>query len=166
MLENKNSYFQNLCDILEKITLYSTMVICSSMLIVAWLHVVRRYVFNNALTWSEEFLRFSLVWFSLLSASIIQKRKGHLGIIIFRERMPKAIKNICEKSIPFLIVTTTLITSIYGVILVMNVQGRLTPALRIPLALPYASMPVTFFLMTLYGIHHILEDLKEIKIKK
>lgn len=142
------------------------MVICGSMLLVAWLHVIRRYVFNNALTWSEEFLKFSLVWFSLLSASIIQKRKGHLGIIIFRERLPKKIKNLCVKSIPFLIVITTLIITIYGIILVINVQGRLTPALRIPLALPYASMPISFFLMTIYGINHILEDIKEGKIKK
>lgn len=161
MVVNKNSYFDNLCNFLEKVSLYITMIICISMLLIAWAHVIRRYIFNNALTWSEEFLRFSLVWFSLLSASIIHKKRGHLGIIIFREKLPKKVRNILVKSIPYLAVVTTSIITIFGVILLMKVKSQLTPALRIPLVLPYASIPISFFLMTLYGISHILNDFQE-----
>jgi TRAP-type C4-dicarboxylate transport system permease small subunit len=166
-LENRaGNWLFNLCNILEKITLYITMGICSIMLIIAWVHVIRRYVFNDALTWSEEFLRFSLVWFALLSASIIHKRRGHLGIVIFRERMPKIIKNIFERLMPFLATIATSIATIYGINLVMMVKDQLTAALRIPMSLPYASIPVAFFLMTLYGISHIIEDFQGIQIKK
>jgi len=35
-----------------------------------------------------------------------------------------------------------------------------TPALGISTALPYAAIPVSFFLMTLYGIVHIIRDIK------
>ena len=55
----EKSRLERFCDFVEKATLDVTMVICAVMLIVAWMHVIRRYVFNNALTWSEEFLRFT-----------------------------------------------------------------------------------------------------------
>ncbi len=65
-------------DRLEALTLHVCIGICASMLVVASAHVIWRYVFNSALSWSEEFLRFTLVWFSLLSASIIHKRRGDI----------------------------------------------------------------------------------------
>ena len=64
---------------------------CGHVILVGWAHVIRRYVFNNALTWSEEFFRFSLIWFALLSDSIIHKRLGHIGVTIFRENIPKKL---------------------------------------------------------------------------
>ena len=130
------------------------------MMIVAVLHIFFRYVLNNSLTWSEEFLRFSLVWFSLLSASMIHKDRGHIGIVLFRERMPLKIGSFLERAIPCIAVITTFIVAIYGMELVFQVKGQLTPALRIPVAVPYFSIPVSFFFMTVYGIQHILHDLR------
>lgn len=160
MNELEKNWLFKLCNILEKVTLYAAMTICSAMLIIAWVHVIRRYVFNNSLTWSEEFLRFSLVWFALLSASIIHKKRGHLGIVTFREMMPKKIQKFFERSIPYLALVATLLTAIYGVDLMIRVQGQFSPALRIPVALPYAAIPVSFFLMSIYGVAHIIEDFK------
>jgi TRAP-type C4-dicarboxylate transport system permease small subunit len=62
------------------------------MLCVAWAHVFCRYVLGSALFWSEEMLRFSLVWFALLSASLIFRQKRHLGIILLVEKFPIAKK--------------------------------------------------------------------------
>lgn len=160
MNEVEKNWFFKFCDILEKITLYTAMTICAIMLIVAWVHVIRRYIFNNSLTWSEEFLRFSLVWFALLSASIIHKKRGHLGILTFREMMPKKIQKFFERSMPYLALLATLLTAIYGVNIMIRVQGQFSPALRIPVALPYAAIPVSFFLMSIYGVAHIIEDFK------
>jgi TRAP-type C4-dicarboxylate transport system permease small subunit len=116
-------------------------------------------VLDNSLTWSEEFLRFSLVWFSLLSASLIHKDRGHIGIVLFRQRMPVKIGKLLERIIPFIGVVTTFIITMYGIGLVLRVEGQFTPALRIPMAIPYLSIPVSFFFMTIYGIQHILHDL-------
>jgi len=159
-MEKFLAVFEKFCNQLESITLKVTMVICSLMLLVAWTHVIRRYVFNNALTWSEEFLRFSLVWFSLLSASIIHKSRGHIGITIFRENMPKKLQIFFERLMPYLAVLATSLTAIYGINLLIRVQGQFTPALQIPVWIPYAAVPVSFTMMTIYGILHIISDFK------
>jgi TRAP-type C4-dicarboxylate transport system permease small subunit len=156
----EKSRLERFCDFVEKATLNITMVICAVMLVVAWMHVIRRYAFNSALTWSEEFLRFTIVWYALLSASILHKRNGHLGITIFREMMPEKLKNFLKRIVIYLGTLTVGIVTVAGAILVSATWEQVTPALGISTALPYAAIPVSFFLMTIYGLMHIIRDIK------
>ncbi len=156
----EKSRLERFCDVVEKTTLNATMVICAVMLVVAWMHVVRRYAFNSALTWSEEFLRFSIVWYALLSASILHKRNGHLGITIFREMMPKRLQNFLRRIVIYLATMTVGVVTVAGSMLVVSTWEQITPALGISTALPYAAIPVSFFLMTIYGLMHIIRDIK------
>jgi TRAP-type C4-dicarboxylate transport system permease small subunit len=50
--------------------------------------------------------------------------------------------------------------TVAGAILVFSTWEQITPALGISTALPYAAIPVSFFLMTIYGIMHIIRDIK------
>ena len=148
------------CDRVEKYTLNITMVICAVMLVVAWMHVTRRYVFNSALTWSEEFLRFTIVWYALLSASILHKRNGHLGITIIRETFPQAVQRFLKRVVIYLGTLTVALVTAFGFVLVFGTWAQITPALGISVGLPYAAIPVSFLLMTLYGVVHIIRDIK------
>ncbi len=156
----EKSRLARICDRMERITLNVTMALCAIMLVVAWMHVTRRYVFNSALTWSEEFLRFSIVWYALLSASILHKRNGHLGITIFREMMPGKLQKFLQRVVMYLATLTVIVVTVSGTILVINTWGQITPALGISMSLPYAAIPVSFLLMSIYGILHIVRDIK------
>jgi TRAP-type C4-dicarboxylate transport system permease small subunit len=151
---------ETFCDYLEKLTLGATMTMCVAMLGVAWMHVIKRYVFNDALTWSEEFLRFNIVWYALLSASLLYKRNGHLGITVFREMMPAKMQKVLARAVIYLGVLTIIIVTIFGSIIVYNTRAQITPALGISVAWPYLAIPVSFFLMAIYGIMHISRDIK------
>jgi TRAP-type C4-dicarboxylate transport system permease small subunit len=151
---------EKFCNTVEKITLNVTMAICVVMLVVAWMHVTRRYVFNSALTWSEEFLRFIIVWYAMLSASILHKRNGHLGITIIREAMPEGLQKFLTRVVIYLGTLTVALVTVFGTVLVFSTWTQVTPALGIPVGLPYAAIPVSFLLMTLYGIAHIIRDIK------
>jgi len=156
----EKSRLERFCDHVERATLNITMVLCGIMLVVAWMHVIRRYAFNSALTWSEEFLRFSIVWYAMLSASILHKRNGHLGITIFREMMPQKVQKFLQRVVIYLATLTVGAVTIHGAILVKTTWEQVTPALGISTGLPYAAIPVSFFLMTVYGIMHIIRDIK------
>ncbi|HPD20973.1 MAG: TRAP transporter small permease [Desulfomonilia bacterium] len=147
-----------ICDFLARVTFVVATALCVVMLIVTLIHIFFRYVLNDSLSWSEEFLRFSLVWFSLLSASLIHKDRGHIGIVLFRQLMPARIGAFLVRIMPLIAVVTTAIITFYGIGLVFRVEGQLTPALRIPVAVPYLSIPVSFLFMTIYGLQHLIED--------
>ncbi|HML37029.1 MAG TPA: TRAP transporter small permease subunit, partial [Bacillota bacterium] len=52
------------------------------MVIVIFTQVVMRYIFNNALSWSEEFARYLFVWFSWIGVSAGLKDGEHLRVEI------------------------------------------------------------------------------------
>lgn len=149
--------YNNFCALSVKGLLLVAMVLCTSMLFVAIVHVIMRYVFNSALTWSEEYLRFTMVWFTLVSAAILHYHKGHVGIIIFRDMFPDKLRALCIRIIPLLAVAVTAAVTVNGVILLLKTYKQMTPALNISVAVPYAAIPTGFFFMTLFGISHIFE---------
>ena len=156
-MQTARERYNHFCELCVKGLFPVSMVLCTAMLIVAIIHVVMRYVFNNALTWSEEFLRFSMVWFTLVSAAVLHFKKGHVGIIIFRDMFPDRLRNFCLRTIPVLAVIAPASVTVNGVILLFKTYKQITPALGISVAIPYAAIPVGFFFMTLFGIGHILE---------
>lgn len=160
----KKDNMKVISDQLERLTLHACMLLCAAMLIVASAHVLWRYLFNSALSWSEEFLRFTLVWFSLLSASIIHKRRGHMGIEVFRDMLPSKAQVVIKRVLTYIEIIGTIATTIIGVMLVMRSQGQITPALHIPYAIPYISIPLGFLIMTYYGIEHAVREMKGIDV--
>jgi TRAP-type C4-dicarboxylate transport system permease small subunit len=153
---SKQKYFK-FCDVCEKSLFPFAMFICGAMVVVAIAHVVMRYVFNNALTWSEEFLRYAMVWFTLLSAAILHHRKGHVGIVIFRDMFPDKLRNFCIRVIPVLTLIITCSVTVNGILLLTRTYRQLSPALRISVAIPYAAIPVGFFFMAVFSFAHILD---------
>ena len=144
-------------DILEKVTLWVIIAILLVMIVIAWAHVFSRYFFNHALSWSEEVLRFMLVWFALLSASIIFKRKAHIGIVIFVQKLSEEMQKKVEELIYFLFLFCCIITTYQGFDLAIRVGGQLSPATRISMTIPYLSIPISFLLMAIYDFIHIIQ---------
>ena len=150
-----------LCLYLEKLTSFVVIILLFGMLLVAWAHVFWRYVLESSLFWSEELLRYSLVWFALLSASVLYKRKGHLGIELFVKNLPKGVQHKISTVIIYIFLLLNLVVTYQGFNILNDVHDQLTPALRIPVSVPYASIPVSFLFMVVYGISEILNQFKK-----
>ena len=136
------------------------------MLVLTWVHVFFRYVLNNSLSWTEEALKMLLVWFCLVSASVLASDREHVKIVIFKEKLAKSI----EKKVDLLTQTMTLLVSVLvtvvGVIMVINSANNISPALGIPMPYAYAAVPVAFALMSVYELRNLLHDLEEYRKNK
>ena len=64
-------------DKLEEILLVSMFVL---MVLIIFIQVIMRYVFNNSLSWSEELGKFLFVWLSWIGISIGERRNEHIKI--------------------------------------------------------------------------------------
>ena len=159
----KKDNMKVISDQLERLTLHACMLLCAAMLIVASAHVLWRYLFNSALSWSEEFLRFTLVWFSfLVPVSFI--KGGAIWGLKFRDMLPSKARVVIKRVLTYIEIIGTIATTIIGVMLVMRSQGQITPALHIPYAIPYISIPLGFLIMTYYGIEHAVREMKGIDV--
>lgn len=144
--------------IINKIILAVIMVIGSGMFIVTLAHVFFRYVMNDSLTWSEELLKICIVWFCLLSASFISVRREHVGIVIFKQLFPKKLEKLADYFVSFLMFLVSATMCYIGWRLAMNAGMRKTPAIRFPFAYVYASIYISFGIMTLYELRNFLAD--------
>lgn len=55
-------------------------------LVVLW-QVFTRTVLGNPNTITEEFVRFSLIWFAMLSSAYVVGQKAHLAVTILSEKL-------------------------------------------------------------------------------
>ena len=98
-----------------------------------------------------------LMWFTLLSAAILHHRKGHVGIVIFRDMMPDGPRNFFVRAIPVLTFIAASSVTVNGIRLLFQTYRQITPALKISMAIPYSAIPVGFFFMAIFSVAQIME---------
>lgn len=126
--------------------------------------VICRTFLGFSIFWSEELARYLFVWVSFIGASIAL-RKGDLVAMDFLEGKIKGKWQLVYQCLIQLIVLTFVVIAFYfGLkqIFTPTVLNNISPALRLPMSLVYAAVPVGFGLM----IIHILDILTHIVIKR
>lgn len=141
-----------------KIVLAAIMAIGLVMLVVAWAHVFCRYVLNDSLTWSEELLKILLVWFCLLSTTIIAVQREHVSIVVFKEMMPKKVNHTLTFVSQVLMLVASVVVLVIGIDFVLVAGSRMTPALRLPYRYTFSAIPVSFAILTLYELRNTIAD--------
>lgn len=136
------------------------------MLVVAWVSVFSRYVLNHSLTWSEELQKILLVWFCLLSTSVISLNREHMGIVIFKEMMPLKVQRIMSLITQVVIAVICAVVVGIGVEMIIAAGDRLIPALQIPYTWSYSAVPVSFIIITFYEIRNTIYDFTNYKNSK
>lgn len=141
-----------------KVVLTAIIAIGLVMLVVAWAHVFCRYVLNDSLTWSEELLKILLVWFCLLSTTVISVQREHVSIVVFKQMMPLKVNHTLTFIAQVLMLVASVIVLFIGIDFVMVAGSRMTPALRIPYRYTYSAIPVAFAILSLYEFRNTVAD--------
>ena len=126
------------------------------MLVVTCIHIFFRYVLNNSLTWSDEFLRTCLVWFGMLSMSTLSANRDHVAITIFKSKFPEKVREVTTVIIQYVIVIAVVTVFFLGVKLVMNAGTRVTPSMNLPYQFTYCAVPLGFGLVSIYEIRNLV----------
>lgn len=141
--------------------------ICTAaMVLIVFLQIVMRFIFNNSLTWSEELATVIFIWISWIGISLGEKKGEHIRITLVTDRFHGNAKkviiiigNLCTLAILVFLL-------IYGIDVMMHIMsiGSATPALKIPKWIVYGAVPVSSFLMgvrVIKGTWDILTNKKE-----
>ena len=155
MLETSDRVIRIICNVVLGVLI----VMGFAMLGISAAHIFYRYVLNNSLGWSEELLKVLVVWFCLLSASFISIRRDHVSITIFKQQFPKKLEKFANLAVSFLMLFGSVVMCYVGIKLAWWVGVRRTPALKIPFFYLYASIFVSFGIMSIYELRNFIADL-------
>lgn len=121
--------------------------------------VVSRYGFNYTPIWSEELSRFLIVWSIFIGVSIGVRNNQHIGVDAIIRFLPHGLKVAAEVLLNLIGIV------VLGVLIYTSIEfightrefEQLSPAMRMPMYIPYLAMPVGLTLSIVHFIHNIVK---------
>ena len=128
-------------------------IILAILIVLTFLGVVWRYIFNAPFTWLEEVQTSCMVWIVFAGAGAAFRSGNHVAIEMIVDLMPKSMQKIMEILISIVVV----VVIGYLFIQVFVKSGRSTSMLKIPYSWVYGIAIVSYFDMIIsyfYALFH------------
>ncbi|MBN2068941.1 MAG: TRAP transporter small permease [Opitutales bacterium] len=126
--------------------------------------VFTRYITGEQAKWTEELARYLLIWVSLLGAAVGFRNKSHLGIDLFVNALTPDVRRWVTLFAYVVVLFFASVIFIFGgTLLVGNTfsMQQTTPALGIPMAFVYLSVPVSGCFIVFYTLQSLWEAWKQ-----
>ncbi|MBY7142303.1 TRAP transporter small permease [Virgibacillus sp. NKC19-3] len=146
------SVLKNVKKGLDKILLFTALIMLASMTIVIIYQVFSRQFLNHTPAWSEGASRVLFVWVAFLGMAYGFKEKLHIGVSIFVNMLPEKIQTICDIFAKLLIIGFGVLMIYYGWNFTILMNNSTLAGLGLPSSVLYASIPITGIFIVLNGI--------------
>lgn len=158
-MKNKIMFFYDRFEEIVSITLFAILVV------VIFLQVVMRYVFNSSPSWAEELGKYVFVWLSWIGVSLGARYGEHIKITLLTQKLSFRSSHICNIVSDVIVIAICAVTLHYGIIvcdMLLNVN-IMNSALKINQAWGHAAVPVGCGLMILRSLQSMFDSIRKLK---
>jgi TRAP-type C4-dicarboxylate transport system permease small subunit len=135
----------------------SALLLASMIVMVTW-QVASRYLLNDPSTFTEETLRFGVIWLSLIGAAYVTGRGKHMSVDLIKDMLSPAAQRIINIVIQLGFMAFAGAVLIFGGLRAVNIAWYQTSAvLQVPMGAVYAALPITGVLIVLYSLLNIAD---------
>lgn len=149
------SFLKRLLEVFDRIALWGVVALMAFMSIITFLAVIFRFLLHSPLTWSEEAARYMMVWVTYLGAGIAVKKGRHIGVTMFINRVPLVLRKPLIFFAELMIVIFLILLVYQGINLLLTLRTQISPAMGLPMVIPYFAIPFG----CLYMVLHVSERL-------
>lgn len=146
------------------------MVVCMTfmgvMTLTVFAMVVTRYSIGFVFSWSEELTLLLMVWLSLLGAVVVLRRREHIRLSFFFDRLPRKLRDGVDLVFNLLSISYLAVLSKYSFHTAMNNLDVRSPTLGLPLFFAYGAVMVSSGLMVFFSLLNLFDDVKGILSRK
>ena len=133
----------------------------SLMVIVVFMQVILRYLFDMSLAWASEFSQYAMVWMTFLGAALAVKGRDHTRVDYFIQLFPRAWYKYINVLINVVIMIFLIFLIYTSLPVVKAAMQDITPGLGIPYGLVSLSLLVGEVLMIVYLVSDSVKWLKK-----
>jgi C4-dicarboxylate transporter DctQ subunit len=135
----------------ERSFLAGTILFTSLLLFV---NVIMRYVFQNAIYWAEELVRYMMAWLIFLGGSQVAKHEGHITVDVVQMAVPPKVRKVMVFFVHIVVIVFCLVLAYYSYQQMLRVQAseQISPAMELPMWIPYLSIPIGSGLIAIRNI--------------
>ena len=139
-------------------------VLVAVMVLACCWQVIKRFLLNDPSQWTEEFLRYALIWMTMLGAPYAYGKDQHLSIRVLVDKFQS--KNQIRTKIAVEIIVLILSIAVFivgGIMVTANSAGQISAALKLPMQVYYVCIPISGCLMVLYCLERLKRWFTELK---
>lgn len=134
-------------------------VVLCAMSLVVLAGVISRYVFNDALSWSEEFALWAFTWIIFLGAAVGIGRGGHVSMAVLADLLKGRRKQALDMVRDAAIFLSLIAFATKGMVLIEMVGGT-SPSLHLPNSIRYSVVPLSGVIGALLLLTNDTENLR------
>ncbi|SLM17673.1 putative TRAP dicarboxylate transporter DctQ subunit [uncultured spirochete] len=153
--KKKNSEFFR---VLDKVLEVTSVVLLANIIVLMSFQIVMRYVFDSPPTWTEEIMKYSLVWLTFIGSVLAVRDKAHVLIDAFTNKLPAKLQRVVLFLSNCLSILFLSILVIWGFRFARMNLSNYSLITKIPRGMVFSVIPVSAFLMILYFIRSMKEE--------
>lgn len=141
--------------------LWCTMALLVIMTVLVLYQVFTRYVLSSPVAFTEELVRYSLIWVSFIAGTYAFLEREHMALTIVRDRFSDRSRRVLMIGIDVLIlVLAVLVLGIGGVFLAWGSRGDISALLGISRGLVYAIVPIAGVGIALAQVLNLIDTVR------
>lgn len=109
--------------------------------------VIGRYVFSTGFNWTEELMRYLMIWLMMLGSVACIFRAEHMAVETLETRVDPAKAGLVKSALYTVAAIFCVFVLVYGWPLALRNAAQVAPASGIPMIYPYMALPVGAALM-------------------
>lgn len=157
--------FSQILDALERIEKLVIVIFVTLMIILMIYQVVLRYLFSAANSWSEELVRYLFIYTVMLGSAIAARRNSHLQIDVFINVLKNRTKCVFTIAATVCAIVFICFLFMYSISLGQTAMTNMSAGLKIPMAIPYLSIPIGCVLIILTSLEVIFKQARQFRHK-
>lgn len=129
-------------------------------------NVMLRYFWDSALFWSEETLRYCIVWITFIGIATCIRENKHISLDVLMTILSVKPKQKLSIVVQFITLVGSLIILIIsiGFVIDIKVSGQVSATIGgFPMYIIYSCMPLGFFLSSIRSIQNIVKTITEMR---
>lgn len=132
-------------------------------LAVCW-QVFSRYVLNYPSGVTEELLRYSLIWLTMVGGAYAYGQGKHIAVSFAIRNISELGKMKVRMIIDVVVILFSSIVLVYGgIVTSLNAVGQVSAALRMPMQFLYLSLVVSGIIIVFHAVTNILARFRDLK---
>lgn len=147
---------------IEEIFLIS---ILAAIVVIMLYQIIRRYIFNSSLTWSEEFCRYAFIWFIFIAYSYSIHMGSELRVDAVIDLLHGKARKIMDIALILFGLFFTVFLFRQSITMVVNcaATGELSPGMGLPKQYVYMSAIVGFGMAVVRYVQVLVKKLRKEK---
>lgn len=153
--------------VLNKVIEYILAALVLLMVAGCFWQIFTRFVLSNPSQWTEELLRYALIWLTMIGVPYAYGKEQHLAIGLLTNHFTKKESLLDKIFIEIVVLLLSVFVMVAGgYMVVANAAGQVSPALQIPMEFYYLGVPLCGVLMIFYSVQRLVRFVKELAAAK